>query len=137
MGPFVIYKKVLILYLCFLSVVFLLAFAFSQGFISPCGLGIALLIAIVGVATWSVIAIEKPVREFEVHDAPSRPFSLGARKRRLGIWASRIAIIILLLLFIHGFASAGSSLGSTRGSCIQPMRHRGNTYPSAIHRNAH
>lgn len=103
-----LFRKFLIMSSCFLCAVLLLAFAFSQKFISPRGLGIARLIVVIGVATWAVMVVTKSAREFKVRHDPSRA-SIGVvtRKHRCRIWAARLAAIVLLLLFISGLRQPG------------------------------
>ena len=54
------------------------------------------------------MVVKESAREFEVRDTESRPsIGVATRKRWFRIWAARLAIVVLLLLFINGLRHPG------------------------------
>lgn len=103
-----------------MAAVFLLAFGFSRGFLSPRGLAIGLLALCISGGTWAMIILRKTAKELEVQPGPpGSPIDAVTRKRRLlGIRVGKIAIVILMLFLVLGLLQGGPLLPRLVGAIV-------------------
>lgn len=85
----------------------LLVLAFSRGFLSPRGLGIALLIMCIAIGSVAVAIIKKSAKEFAILLGTSIDETTTRKRRLLGIRAGKAMIALLALTLVLGLFRGG------------------------------
>jgi hypothetical protein len=101
----ILIKRLLLFSACSLGAMTLLVLAFSRGFLSPRGLGIALLIMCVAIG--SVAIIKKSAKEFAILPGTSIDDTTTRKRRLLGIRAGKAMIALLALTLVLGLFRGG------------------------------